>query len=381
MTRVFHLLTGEYPPEAGGVGDYTELVARGLADRGCEVHVWCPGVTDSKDDAAVLMHRLPDFFGAASRLALECAVAATPGCVLLQYVPNALGRRGINLRFCLWLRRLGRHEDVRVMFHEPYFYFAWQRPWRNVLAVAQRAMAAVLMQAGSVAYFSTASWHRYLAGSHNHPRIVVTPIPATTATEADPVAVGKWRALFMGSMGPRAIVGHFGSYGDHVATGLTPVISAILRAHPTVRLVCLGRGSEAFTEDKPRDWQDRVLGTGALSRLDLAAAVRACDVMVQPYPDGVTTRRTSVMAALANGVATVTTSGALTEDVWTERQAVALARAGRPVEIAAEVVRLVRDPAERRALAERGRLTYEAEFAIERTIDALLQSRPEPVGA
>src|ERR1051325_7766931 len=48
----------------------------------------------------------------------------------------------MNLRFCRWLRDRGREGmDVRVMFHEPYFYFTASRPWRNVLAAVQRVMA------------------------------------------------------------------------------------------------------------------------------------------------------------------------------------------------------------------------------------------------
>ena len=55
-------------------------------------------------------------------------------------------------RSALWLLRLRRRGvDVRVMFHEPYFYFSWHRPWRNGLALVQRLMAALLVRASSVA--------------------------------------------------------------------------------------------------------------------------------------------------------------------------------------------------------------------------------------
>ena len=67
------------------------------------------------------VHALPDRFGSRSRTALTDAWKAAPGTVLLQYVPNALGHRGMNVAFCRWLlaeRQAGR--DVRVMFHEPY---------------------------------------------------------------------------------------------------------------------------------------------------------------------------------------------------------------------------------------------------------------------
>ena len=42
MTR-WHLVTSEYPPDIGGVSDYTAQLARALAGAGDEVHVWCPG--------------------------------------------------------------------------------------------------------------------------------------------------------------------------------------------------------------------------------------------------------------------------------------------------------------------------------------------------
>ena len=38
--------------------------------------------------------------------------------------------------------------------------------------------------------------------------------------------------------------------------------------------------------------------------------------MLQPYPDGISSRRTSAMAALSHARPVVTTSGPLTEDVW-----------------------------------------------------------------
>src|SRR5206468_400306 len=104
-----------------------------------------------------------DGFGPRARARLAEAWQRSPGTVLLQYVPNALGARGANLAFTRWLaarRRLG--EDVRVMFHEPYIYFSVTRPWLNGLALVQRAMAATLIRASAHVYVSTDQWDRYL---------------------------------------------------------------------------------------------------------------------------------------------------------------------------------------------------------------------------
>ena len=43
VRRLWHIVTGEYPPDSGGVADYTAAVARALADSGAEVHVWSTG--------------------------------------------------------------------------------------------------------------------------------------------------------------------------------------------------------------------------------------------------------------------------------------------------------------------------------------------------
>ena len=375
MTQAFHLLTGEYPPQTGGVGDYTRLVAAGLAARGFGVHVWCPWITPGTEGGVESRH-LPDAFGRRSRRALEGALREVPGCLLLQYVPNALGARGANVPFCLWLLRMRRRGiDVRVMFHEPYFYFGWKRPSRNALAAVQRAMAAILLRASPIAYVSTSAWVPYLRpwGANV---LVDSPIPATIAGTAAQAEVERWRSRFQGGEAGSSIIGHFGTFGDHIATELTHAVPSILEAAPTARFVFIGRGAEAFAaklSSRNARLAPRLFATGARPAGDVAAALRACDLVVQPYPDGVTTRRTSVMAALVNGVAVVTTDGRLTEPVWRTEGAVALAPAGAITGLAAAVASLLIDPGARSALAARGQRVYGERFALAHTLDALLR--------
>ncbi|MDQ3346356.1 MAG: glycosyltransferase [Acidobacteriota bacterium] len=382
MTATFHLLTGEYPPQTGGVGDYTRMVADGLVARGAAVHVWCPAA-QAHVAGPLHVHRLPDVFGRQSRRMLEAAFLETRGCVIVQYVPNALGARGANVPFCLWLLRMRRQShDISVMFHEPYFYFSMQRSrtvvTHNALAAVQRLMAALLMRASRVAYISTSAWVQYLRPWGSSP-LVESPIPATVAVTAPAACIARWRARFSAGQDAVAIVGHFGTFGDHVGRDLMDALPAILHGAAALRVVLLGRGGEAFAAAfrlREPGLAGRVLATGLLSATDAAAALRACDVVVQPYPDGVTTRRTSVMAALANQVAVVTTDGELTEPVWRETGAVGLAPASDPAALAAATVALLVDTRGRAALAANGRRLYDARFAIEHTLDALLDERP-----
>src|SRR5258706_12719836 len=54
----WHVITSEYPPQSGGVSDYTYGVAARLAAQGDEVHVWCPAYSGTQPEAeGVIVHQ------------------------------------------------------------------------------------------------------------------------------------------------------------------------------------------------------------------------------------------------------------------------------------------------------------------------------------
>jgi glycosyltransferase involved in cell wall biosynthesis len=375
---IWHLLTPEYPPDCGGVGDYTARLAAALAEAGDEVHVWHPRARQREAIAPsprVSVHELPDRFGRASRGVLDRAFIEMPGTILAQYVPSAYGLGGSNVPFCRWLLRTRRTgADVRVMFHEPFFYFGLERPWRNALAVTQRLMATLLIRASRTLYLSTEKWFEYLAPFGPVADASVLPIPATLAIDPPVSVVARWRDRLRGDA--RIVIGHFGTYGDHVGGELRRVLPEIWRRLPDARVLLVGDGSREFAEriGESTPARGRVAATGRLSATDAAAALRACDVLIAPFPDGATTRRTSLMAALTSGCAVVTTDGPLTETLWRESGAVALAPAGDAAPFAQEVKRLADDAALRAALGARGRRLYDERFDLAHTVGALRQA-------
>jgi glycosyltransferase involved in cell wall biosynthesis len=335
------------------------------------VHVWHPGEpvdatpVEIGTEARVIVHVLPDRFGRGSRAVLEAALLAEPGIVLAQYVPGAFGARGLNVPFCRWLARL-RHTgvDVRVMFHEPFFYFGLARPWRNVLAVVQRAMAAILLRAATRVYYSTETWTRLLAPYGPQTAVDVLPIPSTIPATVPIERIARAWTARRGSF----VIGHFGTYGDHVGRELSEILPALVRRLPDARVLLVGSGGEAFARALPSAVRDRVDATGRLSGAEAGAALRACDLILQPYPDGVTTRRTSMMAALTTSVPVLTTSGPLTEPVWAQTEAVALAPAGDAGALVERAAALAADRDARVALGARGRALYDERFALGVTI-------------
>ena len=379
-----HILTGEYPPQPGGVSDYCAQIARGWAAAGGTVHVWCPGADgNTVEPGGVEVHRRSGLFRPRGLARLGTALAgwSAPRRVLLQYAPNALGMRGMNLPACLWLLARARRDDIRVMFHEPYLYFGWRRPQRNLLALVQRVMAVCLLGASRRVYVSSATWERYLSpfmwlGAR---QLMWLPVPSTVPRTEDTDAVARCRRRLRGGDADTAVVGHFGTYGEHIRPRVAACFVTLAARRPSLRFLCLGHHSDRFAADLTRrhpTLDGRLLHAADLPADEVAVHLRACDVVVQPFVDGVTTRRTSLMAALINGCPVVTTRGALTEEIWDETAGVALAPAGDDAALAELTEALLDDPDRRSALARDGRRLYETRFALTHVISHL-DDRPD----
>jgi glycosyltransferase involved in cell wall biosynthesis len=377
VTRTWHLLTGEYPPQPGGVSDYTYRVACGLAAGGDEVRVWAPVCGGEAPEApGVTVHRLPGNFGPRGLLRLHRALRRSRGDVLLvQYVPHMYGWRAMNLPLCLWLWGACPLWPW-VMFHEVAFPLAWAQPSRhNLLGAVHRVMAALVGRAANRVFVSTPAWLPLLPQTAAG-RAEWLPVPSNVGTEADPGAVRAVRQRAAGGRGG-AVLGHFGTFGGAVAAALEAVLPRLLRADAARSALLIGHCSEAFAcrlLATHADLAGRVTAAGTVGAGDVAAHLRACDLLVQPYPDGVTGRRGSLMAGLALGVPAVTTHGALTEPLWREERLTALVHAGDDDALAAEAERLLADPAARARLGERGHAGYARHFSIERTVRRLCEA-------
>jgi glycosyltransferase involved in cell wall biosynthesis len=374
MTSRWDLVTGEFPPHAGGVSDYCALLADGLAVDGTPVHVWAPAAAGpDRRGTSVVVHRLRGGFGLGSLAWQGGRVARAPGSrtLLLQYVPQAFGYRGLNLPFCLWLAR--RRQPVWTMFHEVLVPQRAGQPARErVLAAVTRVMAAVLARASERIFVSIPAWAtivRSLVPSAAPAEWIPIPttIPCVSRGDARDV-----RRRLGAARGP--LVGHFGSAGPLIARQLELAMSSLLGRRADATAVLVGRGAEdvvARIVRRAPALAARVRATGPLSAEDVSAHLRACDLMIQPFADGVTTRRTSVMAALAHGVPTVTTTGPLTEPLWAESGAVALARADDATGMAMIAASLLDSPDDRERLGSAARETYDRYFDLRHTIAAL----------
>jgi len=379
------LLTGEYPPQRGGVADYTALLARALRAAGDVVHVVAPPCDqpDDVDDDGITVHRLPDVYGLRSRAMLSRLLAgiAPPRATLVQYVAQSFGLRGCNIPFTRWLGRLSGY-PLFMTFHEVTVTVRADTPLKYRLqALATRVMAGHVARAADASFVSTPVWEPLLRhlGARRGP-IEWTPVPSNVALSATVGGTAAVRARFAAP--GDVLLGHFGTFREaFTRRTLAATIVRTLR-EPQRSMLLIGRGSDHFAQQVIAEHPlvaGRLFGMGGLQPQDLADHLAACDLLVQPFEDGVTTRRGSVTAALALGRAIATSAGPLTEDLWSSSGAVGLAQAASDEDFASLVERLAREPQTRATLGRRARALYADRFAIEHTVAALRRQAGRPL--
>jgi glycosyltransferase involved in cell wall biosynthesis len=375
----WHLITSEYPPQIGGVSDHTFMVGSGLAAAGDSVHVWCPP-SDGETPAStgVTVHRelgrfAPSDLRRAGRLLDQFPA---PRRLLVQWVPHGYGYRSMNIGFCLWLWKRAKlnRDRVEMMVHEPFLVFR-EGTWKqDAAAVAHRVMIIILLNAVRRIWTSIPAWESDLRPYALGRSIQFgwLPIPSTIPVIDDPATVSALRARY--APGGDFLLAHFGTYGRHITEPLMDLLPALLGDHSNLSVLLLGRGGEALRDDlirKNKELAGRVHATGQLAAADLSRHLSACDLMIQPYTDGVSSRRTSAMAGLSHGLPIITTTGHNTESFWAESGAVALAHAGDVQSLARLTDRLLADADERKSIAEAARKLCQQRFHIRRTIAML----------
>jgi hypothetical protein len=375
----WHLITCEYPPQIGGVGSYVATLAPALAATGQPVHVWCPPAAGQRPHAAgVTVHGEMGGFSRADLRRVDGLLDAErqPRQLFVQWVPHGYGYRSMNLAFCQWVAgRAQKGDVVELMVHEPFLAFAGSWRQRGAAAV-HRVMTRVMLGAATRVWISTPAWKAMLEPfAPKRPLgFEWLPIPSPVAPVEDPATIEALRARYLAA-GTSRLLGHLGMYSRLTAESVNRVMSASLASDPRLSALLVGQGSEelrrGILQGSPI-LKDRIHSAENLSADDLSRHLQVCDVFIQPYPEGLTSRRTSTMGPLAHGRAVVSFEGAATEPVWREQGGVALVPAGDTGAMTREALRLLTDARARQALASKGRALYDGRFDVRHSVDALL---------
>lgn len=368
--------TGEYPPQQGGVADHVAQIARALADEGDGVTVFAPlSPSGSRTSGRLTVEAVPHLLSLFSQrdVARRLDSLPTDARVLSQYVPHGLGAKGLNLPVAKTLSRRAKH-PLDLMVHEVAYLSPPDGKFRHrFLARVQARMARAVAARADRIFVAAMGWQTLLEKLLDRPVSAEwLPVPSNLPLKAASSAVAEVRTRCApeGEM----LIGHFSTYRDEFREYLRDVIPRLLSADPRRTFLLLGRGAHAFfgsLNGVSRDVLRRVIAVQASDPHDLVAHLVACDLVIQPFPDGVSGRRSSAMASLALGIPLLTTQGTMTEPLWIESEAVATAAASDIGDLLARAEQLLANRSERESLGRRGATLYKTRFAIEHAIRSL----------
>jgi glycosyltransferase involved in cell wall biosynthesis len=379
------LVTAEYPPDQGGVGDFTTQLGRALATLGHEVHVLtsAPCTTqratrDTQHVSRLMPHESPTVHRRVHGWGWGCwrqvlALTQELGLDVLDVQYQAAAYRmhpAVNFvpqrRDCL---------PVVVTFHDlkvPYLFpKAGPLRWRVVRMLARRADRVIVTNQED---------YSCLQGVIPPARLSLIPIGSNIAP-VPPPAYDRDAERARWGVGPRDILlGYFGFLneskgGEELVQALAILVERGVPAHLVMiggRVGTSDPTNQAYAERVRRliarlSLGERVHWTGYTRPEEVSAALLATDGCVLPYRDGVSFRRGTLHACLAHGRAVVTTRPAVSLPQVRDGENMLLVEPRDPEGIAEAVARLT--PAEfpgLRARLETGAAALASEFTWER---------------
>lgn len=287
-------------------------------------------------------------------LAAARRTAGRPPWFLLQYNPFSYGRWGVApglIRDAVLLRRQ-TGAVFAMLVHEPW---GDVRDWRSALMSAyQRVQLSPLLLAADVVLATTEGRSRMLLQPARHVPVGsnITPVAATAAAARERGGISS-EDLVIALFGTR--------HPSRALACAEAAISALAarRGADCIRVLNLGRGAPPLATPAGVE----VECPGELEPEEVSWRLRASDLLLLPFTDGVSTRRTTLMAGLAHGLPIVGTQGVNTDDLIVRRpDAVALAPGGDVAAFAQTVMDLTADPARLHAMGSTGLRLYRDQF-------------------
>ncbi|HIP87534.1 MAG TPA: glycosyltransferase [Anaerolineales bacterium] len=371
------LITGEYPPDQGGVGDFTRQLGQHLVALGHEVHVITtslppsspPSVGEGGGDEVPAHRAVPHWGRGCWRRVLDVAERLGLDVLNVQYQAAAYGMHpAINL-----LPRRTDRPPIVVTFHDlrvPYLFpKAGPLRWWVVRHMARRADGVIVTNQED---------YLRLQGEVPPDRLTLIPIGSNIPQAPRPgydrdAERARW------SVGPGdLLLGYFGFLNESKGVeDLVRALALLVERGVPAHLLMIG-GKVGSSDPTNRAYAERIEGligelgltdrvhwTGYTDPQAVSAGLLATDLCVLPYRDGVSFRRGTLMACLAHGRAIVTTCPAVPLPQVREGKNMLLVDPNDPQGLAEAIRQAAADPA-LRARLEKGAIALAAEFSWER---------------
>lgn len=303
------LLSGAYPPEVDGIGDYTCFLAGELSTRH-EVTVFTGFQKSYSSQATVPVLGVFDPAKPASIQNLLKAVAAGPAFdrFVVQYNPFGFGPRGFNPWLPGTLSRLRKLAPVSIMFHETYV--PCESASQLAMRVWQIPQFVSLCRMGGPLYSSCCRWLPAIRRTAGRDAVL---LPVGSNITRSHLTREEGRARM--SIGSQTLVfGVFGSaHPSRLMDWICEAANTAAARVPEAALVYIGADGEMLR--RGMDPKIRFLDCGVLAADAVGDHLISADCILAPFVDGLSTRRGSVVAAFQHGIPVVSTSSRWTDDL------------------------------------------------------------------
>lgn len=347
------LIAGEYPPMQGGVGDFTRQIALAFAAAGHAPHVIANSVAGQPAESVeqgVTTHRIIARWGWGTRRRID-DFARQHGLDVLNLQYQAAAYQ-MHAAINLLPAQLAKHVPIVVTFHDlkvPYLFpKAGPLRWKSILHMAKGASACIVTNVED---------RDTLKGEGVHD-VTMIPIGSNiTPATLDGYDRDMWLAAH-GIAGDTRLIGYFGFMNESKGgETLIRALAELRRRGTNAGLLHVGGQTgdsdptnmvyAAKLESLARELgvYEHVHLTGFLDERGVSEAFAACDCVALPYRDGASFRRGTLMAALAHGCPTVTTTPRVPVPELVDGENVLLTPPDAPAALAAAVARVLNENA------------------------------------
>jgi glycosyltransferase involved in cell wall biosynthesis len=358
------LVSAEFQPMQGGVGDFTRELGLALMDLGAEVQVVTSTQAGELPGSGLSVRPMvPSWGWGCWRKVLAATEERGADIINIQYQTAAYGMHPAINFLPLWLRLRGRGMRTMTTFHDlrlPYLFPKAGGVRRWVTAAVIRWSDAVIV--------TNREDEQILAtyGGHRHQALI--PIGSNIAPQPpQDYYRDAWRSRL--GIGPDdTLLSYFGFLNESKGGEALIRVVARLRelGHPVKLLMVGGKvgtsdpTNVAYAEKVERliaelGLSEAVLRTGFTAPEEVSANLMASDVCLLPYLDGASFRRGSFMAALAHGLPIVSTLPAVETPELRQGENILLAPPDEVEALAQRVLTLMADQDLRRRLGEGAR--------------------------
>lgn len=320
------LVTGEYPPMEGGVGSFTQELARAIARHGHEVHIITSLQARGQDSKrriwsphepinvgyAWLHPRINRWHWSAVAAIANIALEQELQIVNLQFQAAAYDMKIPALNALAW--RLHGVSKTVVTFHDLRFPYLFPKAGRLRPWIVNR----LAKSADGVIVTNDEDKEQLLDAGVKSIDLVRIPIGSNiradnVSSQVEIDALRDELGLYEGQI----LLGYFGFL--NASKGADILLQALAKLDNNTHLIFLGAsmGSSdpenknflAHIQQLIHDFQldSRIHWSGFQEDSTLSTFFQAADMMVMPYRDGVSLRRGTLMAILAHGRPLITT--------------------------------------------------------------------------